>query len=150
MGTFEFILAIVSLVATGGWFVAYRSYKRKASAEADKSEAEVVQLEVDGWKAQQDVYQQTIEDLKQTCAYIREDRNLLREENKKLRDENDALRDKYNEMEKQIIELRKEMARQGRRLESVLPFTCGVVACTNRTRVEFQEQNENEEQKPCN
>lgn len=130
----NYILSFTSVVLGTGWIFTYRAYKRKNEGEAAQAEAE-------GWKAQQDVYQQTIEDLKESCAYIREDRNLLRDENKKLRDENNFLRDKYNELEKQIIELRKELARQGRKLESVLPFTCAVVACEKRTRVDIQEQN---------
>lgn len=126
------ISTILTCVSGGGWFIYYRAYKRKANGEA-------AQVEADGWKAQQDVYQQTIEDLKQSCEYIREDRNVLREENRKLRDENNMLRDKYNELEEQIISLRNELARMGRKLETLLPFTCGVVACPNRTRVEIKE-----------
>ncbi len=133
MGTLEFILAIVTLATSGGWFITYRAYKRK-------NEAEATQAEADGWKAQQDVYQQTIKDLEESCEYIRNDRNLLREENKQLHEENNLLRVKYNELEEQIIDLRKELARQGRKLEALLPFTCGVAGCTNRTRVDVQEQ----------
>lgn len=140
----QFVLPIATIIAGGGWFVTYKAYKRKNEGEATQAEAE-------GWKAQQDVYQQTIEDLKESCAYIKEDRNLLREENRKLRDENDQLRDKYKELEQQILalrkehedeigELRKEMARMGRRLEVVLPFSCAVVNCSNRKRVEIQDQ----------
>jgi len=132
MGWSDLILSLLTILAGGGWFLTYRAYKRKNEGEAAQAEAE-------GWKAQQDVYQQTIEDLKQSCAYIRDDRNLLREENKKLRDENNQLRDKYNELERQIIDLRKELARQERKLESVIPFVCGLAGCANRTHVEFQE-----------
>lgn len=132
MSWLEFILAIVTLGATGGWFVTYRAFKRKSNGEATQAEAE-------GWKAQQDVYQQTIEDLKQSCAYIKEDRNLLREENQTLRNENNELREKYNSLESQISELRKELARQGRKLETILPFACGLAGCPNRTRVEIQD-----------
>lgn len=131
MGWMEFVLGVLTLVLGTGWLFTYRSYRRKAKGEAAQSEAE-------GWKAMQDVYEETIDDLKQSCEYIRNDRNLLREENTKLREENNMLRDKYNELEQQIIELRKELARQGRKLESVIPFACGVAGCTNRKRVEIQ------------
>lgn len=133
----DFILGALTLVTGGGWFIYYRANRRKADGEATQSEAE-------GWKSMQDVYQQTIDDLNKYCNDIRNDRNLLRDENNQLREENRKLRDKYLDMENQIMELRKELARQGRRLESILPFTCGTVACPNRTRVEIQLENEKE------
>lgn len=126
----DFLLAIATLVMGGGWIFTYRAYRRK-------NEGEATQAEADGWAKQQDVYQQTIEDLKQSCEYIRGDRNLLREENNKLREENNHLREKYNELEQQIIDLRNAIARQGRKLEIVLPFACGVAGCGNRSRVEI-------------
>lgn len=124
----QIIVPTLTVVASGGWFITYRAYKRKADAES--------------WQTVQDVYEETIEDLKQSCDYIRNDRNLLREENTKLREENNMLRDKYNVLEQQIIELRKELARQGRKLENALPFACGVAGCPNRTRVKFQNYDE--------
>lgn len=131
MEWFEIISGILTLIAGGGWFLSYKAYKRKSNGEATQSEAE-------GWKSMQDVYQQTIDDLNKYCNDIRTDRNFLH-------DENITLREKYIDMEKQILELKKELARQGRKLESVLPFTCAVVACPNRTRVELQQDIEQEE-----
>lgn len=144
MGWMEFILAVATLVFGTGWLWTYRAHKRKANGEATVVEA-------DGWKAQQDVYQQTIEDLKQSCEYIKNDRNLLREENATLRAENEEWRNKYRELEEQFAEFKKqqvdemntvraELARQGRKLEGVLPFTCGLAGCGKRTRVEIQDQ----------
>lgn len=138
MEWFEIISGILTLIAGGGWFLSYKAYKRKTNGEATQSEA-------DGWKSMQDVYQQTIDDLNKYCNDIRTDRNLLHDENISLREENRKLREKYIDMEKQILELKKELARQGRKLESVLPFTCAVVACPNRTRVELQQDIEQEE-----
>lgn len=108
----EIVLPIITLVAGGGWFVTYKAYKRGANGEATQKEAE-------GWKAMQDVYQQTISDLKESCEYIRNDRDLLRKENEKLREENNLLRDKIIELEKQITDLRRDIARQGRQIESL-------------------------------
>lgn len=133
MGWMDFILAVATLIMGGGWIFTYHAYKRK-------NEGEATQAEADGWKAQQDVYQQTINDLKESCAYIRNDRNLLRDENKQLRDENNRLREKFNELETQINELRKELAKQERKLECVLPFTCALAGCPQRTPVKLQEQ----------
>ena len=144
MGWMDFILAAATTIMGGGWIFTYRAYKRKNDGEAAQAEA-------DGWKSQQDVYQQTIEDLKASCAYIKEDRNLLREENKQLLGENKQLREKYNDLERQILdmkseyqiqmcELRKEIAKQGRKIEGLLPFTCGLAGCPNRSRVEIVEK----------
>ena len=74
----EFILAIVTLIAGGGWFVTYKAYKKGQMGEATEKEAE-------GWLKQQELYQRTIDDLKESCEYIKQDRNLLREENDRLR-----------------------------------------------------------------
>lgn len=133
MGWMDFTLAIATLIMGGGWIFTYRAYKRK-------NEGEATQAEADGWKAQQDVYQQTINDLKESCAYIRNDRNLLRDENKELRAENNRLREKFNDLENQINDLRKELAKQERKLECVLPFTCAVAGCQKRTHVKLEEQ----------
>ena len=125
MDWFGLITTITTLICGGGWFINYRAKK--------------MQAEADGWKAQQEVYQRTIEDLEHSCAYIRDDRNLLREENKKLNEENNRLRDKYNELEEQIMSLRRDLARQEKKLESIFPFACGVAGCANRTRVEIKD-----------
>ena len=136
MGLLEFILAVLTLIAGGGWFVTYKATKRKATGEAQ-------QIEADAWKGMQDVYQQTIDDLNHICNDIREDRNKLREENNELREENSKLREKYIDLENQIIELKREIARQGRKLESIIPFACGVAGCTNRTKVHIADTEEN-------
>ena len=94
----EFLLAFATLILGTGWLFTYRAYKRKANGEA-------TQVEAEGWKAQQDVYQQTIEDLKESCEYIKQDRNLLREENTALRAETEEWRSKYRELEGQFVEL---------------------------------------------
>ena len=113
MGWLEFILAIITLLATGGWFVTYRAYRRKANGEATQSEAE-------GWKSQQEVYQRTIADMRGTCDYISKDRDALRLENTELKEENQQLRDKIKELEGVISDIKKEMSRQGRRIEALV------------------------------
>ena len=112
MDWISIITSITTLIAGGGWFVYYTANKRKANAEATQAEA-------DGWKLQQEVYQQTINDLKESCEYIKKDRNLLREDNRKLREENNVLREKINALEEQIYELQNAVARQGRQIEAI-------------------------------
>lgn len=125
---------IMSLLGalTGGsltWLFTIGATKRKANGEAQ-------QVEVDAWKSMQDVYQQTIEDLNKYCEDLRSDRAHLREDRNLLRKENDDLRKKYNEMENEISSLKSTVAKQGRKIEALLPFTCAVIGCTNRTNVD--------------
>lgn len=140
------VLSIMTLVAGGGWFVCYRAYKKR-------NEGEATQAEAGGWAAQQDVYQQTVADLRQSCDYIKEERDRMRDENRELREENSELRAKHHDHEElimklrkeytqQIIDLRKEISRLGRKLESIIPFACGVAACQRRTRVEIRQTDE--------
>ena len=71
-------------------------------------------------KAQQHVYQHTIEDLEKSCDFIRKDRDLLRKENEELRKENMELRKRIGELEDKILELQKDIARNGRRIEALV------------------------------
>lgn len=109
---YSIITTIISVVASGGWFLHYKANKRIKNGEATQSEA-------DGWAKQQEVYQKTIDDLKNTCAFIANDRNLLREENTKLRQENNSLRCRINDLENTIFDLKREVSRLGRRIEAI-------------------------------
>lgn len=120
MEWYTIISSIVTIILGGGWFVYYRANKMKAYGEA--------------WESQQRVYQNTIADLEKSCEFIRNDRDLLRKENEELRKENKELRDKINQLESVILDIRKDMARQGRRIESL----------SNRTKKENKQQRSKE------
>lgn len=135
MGWMEFLLAVATLVLGTGWLFTYRAYRRKANGEATQSEA-------DGWKAMQDVYQQTIADLQSYIEDIRKDRNHLREDRDKYRLENEEMREKINKLDDEILELKKDLARQGRKIEALTPFLCGVVGCMSRSKVDLHEEHE--------
>ena len=128
------IVSIVTLLLGGsiGWLFTIRAMRRKADGEAQ-------QVVADSWKSVQDVYQQTIADLNGYCEDIRKDRNQLRADRDQHREENARLREKYIDMEEQIMELKKIVARQGRKIEALTPFLCGVVGCLNRSKVEIME-----------
>ena len=113
MDIYSIINTIVTIFLGGGWFIYYKSNKRKAEGEATTAEAS-------GWEAQQKVYQHTIEDLENSCNFIRSDRDLLRKENEELRRENMALRKRIGELEDKIVELQKDVARMGRRLVEIV------------------------------
>lgn len=134
---YELFSPLIGAVLGGGvtWFFTIRAMRRKANGEATLSEA-------DGWKAMQDVYQQTIADLKTYCAEIKKDRDALREENAELRKSNLKWHERYNEIGEEILELKKQLARQGRQIGALRPFTCAIAGCTKRTEVDLQEIDE--------
>lgn len=133
MGWMEFVLGLATLVLGTGWLFTYRAFKRKSEGEATQSEAE-------GWAKMQEVYQKHIKDMEEITQKVRDERDHEMQRNEKLRHEYEEMRDKYNELEKQICDLRKEIARQGRKLENIYLFSCGVANCPNRKRVDFQDQ----------
>ena len=120
MGWMEFVLGLLTLILGTGWLFTYRAYRRKADGEATQSEAE-------GWKAMQDLYQQTIEDFKVYSEDMRKERTALKQEN------ND-MREKYKKLDDEILLLKKQLSRQGRKLEALSPFLCSVIGCRNRKR----------------
>lgn len=128
----NWILGVLTMVAGGGWFV---NWKAKATQE-----------EAAGWKAMQEVYEKHFEDMQLITDNVREDRNNLLEDKKNLYNENQELRKKYIDTETQIMELKRDIARLGRRLEVVFPFTCGVAGCTLRKMVKMQDAEDNAEQ----
>lgn len=120
MEWYNILISIATVIAGGGWFIYYRANKMKAYADA--------------WESQQHVYQNTISDLEKTCEFIRNDRDLLRKENEELRKENMELRQKVNNLENTILDIRKEVARQGRRIETL----------TNKSKKQRKEDKNNE------
>lgn len=110
---YNIINTIVTAFVGGGWFIYYKSNKKKADGEATSAEAS-------GWEAQQKVYQHTIEDLEKSCDFIRKDRDLLRKENEELHKENMELRKRIGTLEDKILDMQKEIARNGRRIEALV------------------------------
>lgn len=110
---YNIINTIVTAFVGGGWFIYYKSNKKKADGEASEVEAS-------GWEAQQKVYQHTIEDLEKSCDFIRKDRDLLRKENEELHKENMELRKRIGTLEDKILDMQKEIARNGRRIEALV------------------------------
>jgi uncharacterized protein YPO0396 len=120
MGWMEFVLGLLTLILGTGWLFTYGAYRRKANGEAAQSEA-------DGWKAMQDLYQQTIEDFKVYSEDMRKERTALK-------NENNDMREKYKKLDDEILLLKKQLSRQGRKLEALSPFLCSVIGCRNRKR----------------
>ena len=121
----NWILGVLTIIAGGGWFINWRANKRKANGEAAQSEAE-------GWKAMQDLYQQTIEDFKVYSEDMRTERTVLKKENLEMRE-------KYKAYDDEIIQLKRQLARQDRKIEAITPFLCSVAGCLNRKKVNLTE-----------
>ena len=112
MEIYGIITTVLTIVLGGGWFIFYKANKRKANGEATQSEA-------DGWRKQQEVYHNTIDELKASCEYIANDRNVLRDENTQLRKENTELRQTVIKLQNMVLELKSEVSRLGRRVEAI-------------------------------
>lgn len=121
METYSLINTIVTIILGGGWFLHWRATKRKANGEATQSEAE-------GWSAMQRLYQKTIEDFTNYSEAMRTERKVLKQENAEMRE-------RYNKLDDEIILLKRRLSRQGRKIDALSPFLCGVVGCLNRKRV---------------
>ena len=123
--------SILTIVCGGGWFIFYRANKRKANGEASQAEAE-------GWKAMQDLYQQTIADFKEYSEDMRTERQVLKKENSDMYD-------KYKKLDEELIQLRRLVSRQGRKIDAMSPMLCSVMNCSKRQKVNvslLQEDND--------
>ena len=125
MDILTFITSILTLVCGGGWFIYYRANKRKANGEASQAEAE-------GWKAMQDLYQQTIEDFKVYSEDMRTERSVLKKENNEMRE-------RYKKLDDEIIQLRRLLSRQGRKIDAMSPLLCAVTGCLHRKKVNIND-----------
>jgi hypothetical protein len=121
MDIYSIINTIVTVFLGGGWFIYYRANKQKAEGEATQAEAQ-------GWKGMQELYQKTIADFDGYCEDMRNERKVLKEENTEMRE-------RYKKMDDEILALKRKISRQGRKIDALSPFLCGVVGCLNRKRV---------------
>lgn len=121
MDVYSIINTIITIILGGGWFIYYNANKRKANGEASQAEA-------DGWKAMQDLYQQTIADFKEYSEDMRTERIVLKKENSEMYV-------KYKKLDEELSQLRRLVSRQGRRIDAMQPFLCSVAGCVRRQKV---------------
>ena len=136
--------AIISLLGLfigggGGAFFTWRYLRRKAKAEA-------VTAEVDAAKDMQDMYQQMLEDAKKDREDRRDQVDELRKDRDHYKQERDELRDKMEQLTRSFLDWRIEadndrskmkmdIAKLGRKVETMVPFMCGNLTCKDRQRV---------------
>ena len=140
--------AIISLVGLfvgggGGAFFTWQYMRRKAKAEA-------VTAEVDAAKDMQDMYQQMLEDAKRDSEDRREQVEELRADRDHYKQERNELREKMEQLTRSFMDWRVEadndrskmkmdIAKLGRKVETMVPFMCGNLACKERQRVVLSE-----------
>ena len=133
MEVLNWLLGLLTIIAGGGWFINWKANRRKSEGEASQAEA-------DGWKAQQDVYQQTIADMEKF-------NDMYRKYNATLIEENSELRSKYNSVMETLDRQQREISRLGRRLDATLPLLCASVGCKSRVRVSMMDEDDNKNEK---
>lgn len=139
--TLEAIISLVGLFIGGGGgaFFTWRYMRRKAKAEA-------VTAEVDAAKDMQDLYQQMLADTKEEREDRKKQIDELRGERDHYKDERNELRDKMEQLTRSFLDWRIEadndrskmkmdIAKLGRKVETMVPFMCGDLNCKLRQRV---------------
>lgn len=148
--------AIISLLGLfigggGGAFFTWRYLRRKAKAEA-------VTAEVDAAKDMQDMYQQMLEDAKRDREDRREQVEELRKDRDHYKQERNELRDKMEQLTRSFMDWRLEadndrskmkmdIAKLGRKVETMVPFMCGNLTCKDRQRVVLSDDGTIKQQK---
>ena len=139
--TLEAIISLLGLFVGGGGgaFFTWRYLRRKAKAEA-------VTAEVDAAKDMQDLYQQMLSDTKEEREDRKKQIDELRSERDHYKDERNELRDKMDQLTRSFMDWRIEadndrskmkmdIAKLGRKVETMVPFMCGDLTCKLRQRV---------------
>ena len=139
--TLEAIISFIGLFLSGGAgaFFTWKWQKRKAKAEA-------VTAEIDATKDMQDMYQQMLEDAKRDREDRREQVEELRKDRDHYKQERNELRDRMEKLMHSFMEWRVEadndrskmkmdIAKLGRKVETMVPFMCGNLTCKDRQRV---------------
>lgn len=143
--TLEAIISLLGLFVGGGGgaFFTWRYLRRKAKAEA-------VTAEIDATKDMQDMYQQMLEDAKKDREDRREQVEELRADRDHYKQERNELREKMEQLTRSFLDWRIEadndrskmkmdIAKLGRKVETMVPFMCGNLACKDRQRVVLSE-----------
>ena len=155
--TLEAIISIITLFVGGtgiSGYLFWRQVKRQKEAEAKAAEAEAKLKEVEAKAAEidmaqkvQDTYQQILDDKQKEVEdnhrlinELREDRDHYKQGYIEFRDQLDKLskelRDFRNETEEERATMKRDIARNGRMVEALRPFTCGLAPeCKKRVPV---------------
>lgn len=119
----------------GGAFFTWRWQRAKAKAEAKAAESSAA-------NAEQDVYQQIINDLKADREDMKANYLDVKRDRDEIRQERDELRRRLDSMEDNIRKLKDDVDSNRRRLECLRPMLCGRAGCPDRVDVTVSESGE--------
>ena len=125
--TLESIISLLGLFVGGGGgcFFTWRYMRRKAQAEA-------VQAEVETAKDKQEYYRGIIDDVVKDRDYYKQERDEIRERMDKMAH---SFMDWRMEADKDRMDMKMQIAKLGRKVESMAPFLCGDLQCKLRKHV---------------
>ena len=139
--TLEAIISLIGLFVggSGGAFFMWKWQKKKAKAEAESAE-------IDAAKDLQDMYQQMLADAKTDREDRKQQIEELRAERDHYKDERNELRERMEKLTRSFMDWRMEadndrskmkmdIAKLGRKVETMVPFMCGNLQCKDRQRV---------------
>ena len=123
--TLDAIISLVGLFVGGGGgaFFTWRYMRRKAKAEALEAEEEAKAAKVDVVQKVQDTYQQIIADTMADRDHYKQERDELRGELEKLTRQFSQFK---SDNERDKLEMKRDIARNGRMVECMRPFLCGL------------------------
>ena len=144
--TLEAILSAIGLLTGGGFgtFFTWRWMRRRAKADAESAEAEAKQKEAEADQARieanrqfQEMYKKMFEDIKENydekqgiIDELRLDRDHYKTEAEEYRNQIGKLTKQFLdyklENERNMIEMKRDIARNGRMVEAMRPFMCGL------------------------
>lgn len=108
-------------------FATIKYERMKARGEARTAENEAT-------KSVQDVYQELVADVKADREGLKNYIVELKEDRHHLREERNELRVRIDETDEKMRQQAKEIARLGRRVDSLTPLICTVIDCPSRQR----------------
>ena len=125
--TLDTLISIAGLLLGGGGgaFFTWRYMRRKAKAEAMTAEVEAA-------KDKQEYYRGIIDDVAKDRDYYKQERDEVRERMDKMAH---TFMDWRMEADKDRMDMKMQIAKLGRKVETMVPFMCGNLQCKDRQRV---------------
>jgi hypothetical protein len=130
--TLDSIIGIIGLLLGGGTIgsiFTWRWQRKKAHAEA-------VQAEVEAAKDKQEYYRGIIDDVAKDRDYYKQERDEIRERMDKMAH---SFMDWRMEADKDRMDMKMQIAKLGRKVETMVPFMCGDLQCKLRKHVVLSE-----------
>ena len=130
--TLDSIISILALLLGGGTIgsiFTWRYQRKKAKAEA-------TQAEVEAAKEKQEYYRGIIDDVAKDRDYYKQERDEVRERMDKMAH---SFMDWRVEADKDRMDMKMQIAKLGRKVETMVPFMCGDLQCKLRKHVVLSE-----------